>query len=54
MGKLHISSPTAGALLDTFCEVGILKDLTPNKQRYKSYVFAEYLGIMQKGTELPG
>lgn len=54
MEKLHISSPTAGALLDTFCEVGILKDITPQKQRYKNYVFAEYMGIMQKGTELPG
>lgn len=53
MNALKISSPTAGTLLDTFCEVGILKDLTPEKQRYKSYAFDEYLGILQKGTELP-
>ena len=50
--KLKISSPTAGALLDTFHEFNILKDLTPDKQRYKSYVFEEYMNILQKGTEL--
>ncbi len=53
MNMLHTTSPTAGALLDTFSEVGILRDLTPEKQRYKTYVFDEYMNIIQKGTELP-
>lgn len=53
MNKLKISSPTAGALLDVFCELGILKNITPDKQRYKKYVFDQYLTIMSKGTELP-
>ena len=53
MDQLKISSPTAGALLDTFCALDILKDLTPDKQRYKSYGFEEYMNILQKGTELP-
>lgn len=54
MNELQISSPTAGALLDTFCSIGILRDLTPKKQRYKNYVFSEYMNILQKGTELSG
>ena len=52
MNELNISSPAAGGLLDTFIELSILKDLTPEKQRYKSYVFEEYFRILQKGTEL--
>ena len=52
MSKLNISSPTAGTLLKVFCELGILKNLTPEKQRYKKYVFDQYLNIMSKGTEV--
>ena len=51
---LGISAPTAGALVDTFCEMGILGDLTPGKKRYKTFAFVEYLEILQKGTELTG
>ncbi len=49
---LEVSLPTSGTLIDNFCELGILKDASPNKKRYKSYVFSEYLEIFQKGTEL--
>lgn len=51
---LGISAPTAGALVDTFCEMGILGDLIPGKKRYKTFAFVEYLEILQKGTELTG
>ena len=50
---MHVSKPTANALVDLFCEIGILSDLTPNRQRYKNYVFSEYMEILDKGTELP-
>jgi len=50
--ELKISSPTAGSLLEDFCDAGILVDLTPEKQRYKSFAFQEYVQILQKGTEL--
>ena len=50
--KLNISIPTAGILVETFCELGILSDLTPEKKRYKTFAFSEYLQILEKGTEL--
>ena len=49
---LGVSNPTAGSILDAFCETGILLDLTPQRSRNKLYVFAEYLSILNKGTEL--
>ena len=48
---LGVSNPTAGSVLDAFCETGILLDLTPQKSRNKLYVFADYLSILNKGTE---
>ncbi len=50
--SLKISVPTAGALVELFCELGILIDLSPEKKRYKSFAFAQYLEILEKGTEL--
>ncbi len=49
---LGVSNPTAGNILDAFCEVGILYDLTPQKSRNKLYVFTQYIAILNKGTEL--
>lgn len=49
---LEVSLPTAGTLIDIFCELGILRDTSPEKKRYKTYTFDEYLTILQKGTEL--
>lgn len=49
---LGVSNPTAGNILDAFCELGILLDLTPHKSRNKMYVFAQYIEILNKGTEL--
>ena len=48
---LGVSSPTAGELIDRFCSIGILHDVTPEKQRNKKYHFIEYLNILEKGTE---
>lgn len=49
---LGVSNPTAGNILDDFCEAGILYDLTPQKSRGKLYMFSEYISILNKGTEL--
>ena len=49
---LQVSNPTAGGILETFCQLEILKDLTPDKSRNKLYVFADYIAILDKGTEL--
>lgn len=46
-----ISSPTAGTLIDRFCELQILKDMTPDRSRNKKYVFSDYLTILERGTE---
>ncbi len=49
---LGVSNPTAGAILDGFCEMGILLDCDPAKSRNKMYAFHEYINILEKGTEI--
>ena len=49
---LGVSNPTAGNLIDAFCEMKILIDCDPQKQRNKMYAFDKYLDILNKGTEL--
>lgn len=49
---LNISNPTAGAIIDVFCKMGILIDLDPEKSRNKMYAFKSYIDILNKGTEL--
>lgn len=50
--KLEVSNPTAGNIIDAFCQLGILVDCEPNKSRNKMYAFAKYIDILDKGTEL--
>lgn len=50
--KLKISSPTAGELIKSYIELGLLEDITPQKARKKEYCFTEYFNILKKGTEL--
>ena len=49
---LGVSNPTAGNLIDAFCQMGILVDRNPQKMRNKMYAFDKYLAILNKGTEL--
>ena len=49
---LNVSNPTAGNIIDVFCQMGILEDLEPQKSRNKLYAFDQYLDILEKGTEL--
>ena len=52
MTVLNVSNPTAGAIIDVFCDAKILFDLTPRRSRNKLYAFSEYINILNKGTEL--
>ena len=52
MTVLNVSNPTAGAIIDVFCDSKILYDLTPRRSRNKLYAFSEYINILNKGTEL--
>lgn len=47
---LGTSRPTAGRLIERFCELGILVDVTPNRKRDKVYSFNDYLDILEVGT----
>lgn len=49
---LCVSNPTAGNIIDTFCQMGILEDCTPDRSRNKLYAFGKYIDILDKGTEL--
>ncbi len=49
--KFGISSPTAGDLIESFCNIGVLKDVTPDKKRYKKFSFSNYIEIITPGTD---
>lgn len=49
---LDVSNPTAGNIIDTFCQMGILVDCDPERSRNKMYAFRKYIEILDKGTEL--
>lgn len=49
---LDVSNPTAGSIIDTFMDMGILLDCTPERNRNKTYAFKDYILILDKGTEL--
>lgn len=50
MEQLNISSPTAGTMLESFCDAKILKDDNPEKQRNKTYRFERYLALLDADT----
>lgn len=49
---LGVSNPTAGNIIDTFCQMGMLVDCDPDRSRNKMYAFRKYIEILDKGTEL--
>lgn len=49
---LNLSAPTASKIVDYFCEESILEDITPDKKRYKKYMFSEYINLLNRGTEI--
>ncbi len=48
---LGVSDPTAASLIKHFEEAGILVDMSPKKKRNKTYIFEEYMGILEVGTD---
>lgn len=48
---LGVSGPTAGSLIRRFEEEGILVDSEPDRTRNKSYVFQDYMDILEVGTD---
>ena len=46
---LSLSKPTINKLLETLTELKIL-ELVEDKQRYKQYVYRQYVDILSEGT----
>lgn len=51
VSKLNINKDTANELIKSFERIGILQEIT-GKQRYKKYIFKDYVNIIKRGTEL--
>lgn len=49
---LGFSYPTCSKIVDDFCGIEILSDITPNQRRNKKYAFSTYLALLNRGTEL--
>ncbi len=47
--RLKVSTVTANELVRRFVKIGILREIT-GKQRYKKYIFVDYVEIIAKGT----
>ncbi len=52
MELLKVSYPTAAKIIDNFCKLDILLDITPDQKRNKRYAFSSYMEILNRGTEL--
>lgn len=48
---LGVSRTTAVNLVRAFCDLGILAQLEAGKQRYRSYLYEDYLAILRQGGE---
>jgi Fic family protein len=51
VGRLEISTVAANSLVKKFEKVGILKEIT-GKERYKKFIFKDYVEIISRGTQL--
>lgn len=49
--RLEIARTTAAGLVKSFCDLGILKQLEAERQRYRSYAYEDYLAILRRGGE---
>ena len=49
--ELGVSGPKAGRLIKTFCDLGILEDTDKNRERYKKFIFADYIRVLQRGVD---
>ena len=51
INELNIYKQTANDLIKKFEKIGILQEIT-GKQRYKKYLFSNYIEIIKRGTEI--
>lgn len=49
--KLEISRTAVANLIRSFCELGILIQPETTRQRYRTYVYEDYLSILRKGGD---
>jgi len=49
--QLKISRQTATQLVNKFSEISILNEVS-GKKRYRKYLFADYIKIIARGTEI--
>lgn len=49
--RLEIARTTAANLVRSFCELGILVQPEAGRQRYRAYVYEDYLSILRRGGE---
>ena len=49
--QLGISRSTANALKDEFCKLGILRQRNDGRQRYRTYLYEDYLAILRDGAD---
>lgn len=47
---LGLSKPAALKLVSKFEEIGVLTEIT-GKQRFKKYMFTDYVAIIERGTK---
>lgn len=51
MKEIGLSRTTTSTLINTFCELGILRLRDEGRQRYRVYLFERYLNILRGGAE---
>ena len=49
--KLEVARTTAANLVKSFCELGILVQPETDRQRYRVYVYEDYLAILRRGGD---
>ena len=49
--RLGVSRTTAVNLVKAFCDLGILAQMEAGKQRYRTYLYEDYLAILRRGGE---
>lgn len=49
--QLGVSRSTADALKEEFCKLGILRQRNDGRQRYRTYLYEDYLTILRGGAE---
>lgn len=53
MEVLKVSYPTAAKIIDNFCMLEILRDITPDQKRNKRYAFSSYIEILNEKSNPP-